>query len=226
MLDSRLQAVADFVTPGARVADIGTDHAYLAVNLVQEKNASYFVAGDKNHGPCVAAARTVRDAGLEDKIIIREGDGLAVLEPGEVDTVCIAGMGGVLIADILDAQPEVVEKLEHLILQPMQGIAELRKRLYKMGWHIEDESLVEADKRIYVIISAKKGVAEMPGDVQLAIGPCLINGDSPLYGRYVENIINVAQKRANGLEKSRDKTGSEECRQALEWVKKLEAEIK
>ena len=226
MLDSRLQAAADFVAPGARVADIGTDHAYLAVNLAQEKNASYIVAADKNHGPCVAASRTVSDAGLKDKIIIREGDGLAVLEPGEVDTVCIAGMGGVLIAEIIEAQPAVVEKLDQLILQPMQGIAELRKRLYKLGWHIDDESLVEADKRIYVIISAKKGAAEMPRDTQLAIGPCLINVDSPLYGRYVENIINAAKKRARGLELSRDKAGSEEYRQAVEWVNKLEAEIK
>ncbi len=226
MLDSRLQAVADFVSPGARVADIGTDHAYLAVNLAQEKNASYIVAADKNHGPCIAADRTISEADLSDKIQVREGDGLAVLEPGEVDTVCIAGMGGVLIADILEAQPEVVDKLDHLILQPMQGIAELRKRLYKLGWYIEDESLVEADKRIYVIISAKKGTAEMPSDIQLAVGPCLMKRESPLYDRYVENIINIAKKRAEGLEKSRDKSSSEEYRCAMEWVKKLEAEAK
>ncbi len=226
MLDSRLQAVADFVSTGARVADIGTDHAYLAVNLAQEKNASYIVAADKNHGPCIAADRTISEADLSDKIQVREGDGLAVLEPGEVDTVCIAGMGGVLIADILEAQPEVVDKLDHLILQPMQGIAELRKRLYKLGWYIKDESLVEADKRIYVIISAKKGTAEMPSDIQLAVGPCLMKRESPLYDRYVENIINIAKKRAEGLEKSRDKSSSEEYHCAVEWVKKLEAEAK
>lgn len=225
MLDSRLQAVADFVPPGARVADIGTDHAYLAVNLAQEKGISYIVAADKNHGPCVAASRTVNGAGLEEKIHVREGDGLSVLKPGEVDTVCIAGMGGVLIADILAAQPAVVDELENLILQPMQGIPELRKSLYQLGWFIEDEQLAEDDGHIYVIISAKKGNREMPRDTLLAIGPCLVKGDSPLYKKYVENIIKLARKRADGLSMSREKSGTEECRLAVEWVKKLEAEV-
>ena len=78
--------------------------------------------------------------GLTDKVTLRLGDGVQVLKPGEVDTVCLAGMGGVLMSEILEARPEVVEGLKYLILQPMNGAEELRRWLYRHGWHIVDEA--------------------------------------------------------------------------------------
>ena len=94
-LDDRLQALADFVPEGARAADIGTDHGYLAVALLQQGKANFVVAGDKNRGPYEAAKRTVHEYAIsEEQISVRLGDGLEVVKPGEVDTVCIAGMGG------------------------------------------------------------------------------------------------------------------------------------
>ena len=106
-LDKRLQAVADFVPKGCKVADIGTDHGYLAKYLYEQDNSRYVIAADLNAGPCEAARKTFAEFGLEDKIPVRQGSGLEPLSAGEVDTVCIAGMGGKLIADILAGKKEV-----------------------------------------------------------------------------------------------------------------------
>lgn len=159
-LGDRLQAVADFVPQGSRVADIGTDHGYLAVELVKSGKAKFVVASDKNTGPYEAAVRTVRENGLADNVIsVRLGDGLKRLKPGEVDTVCIAGMGGALMVEILEGSPDVVETLDTLILQPQSAAPELRRWIYRKHWHIEDESLALDDGRIYEIIMAKRGAA-------------------------------------------------------------------
>ena len=145
-LDDRLQALADFVPEGARAADIGTDHGYLAVALLQQGKANFVVAGDKNRGPYEAAKRTVHEYAIsEEQISVRLGDGLEVVKPGEVDTVCIAGMGGILMNTILEASPEVTEALKTLVLQPMNGAPELREWLYDHEWHIVDENLVIDD---------------------------------------------------------------------------------
>ena len=96
-LDGRLAAVAALVPRGARAADVGTDHAYLAIALLNEQDVETVIATDKNEGPCEAARRTISASGFTNRVQVRLGDGLAPLSPGEVDTVCIAGMGGGLI---------------------------------------------------------------------------------------------------------------------------------
>ena len=102
-LSRRLQTIADQVTQGARVADIGSDHALLPVYLIQSGRCPSAIAGELNTGPFQAARKQTAEAGLKTVIEVRQGDGLSVLEPGEADTVTIAGMGGSLMADILEA---------------------------------------------------------------------------------------------------------------------------
>ena len=172
-LDARLQAVADFVLPGSRVVDVGTDHAYLALELLRQRGAFQVIAADKNAGPCEAARHTIREAGLEGIIPVRQGDGLAVLVPDEVDTICIAGMGGQLIRDILAAAPEILQGASRLVLQPMNAAAGLRRWLYEQGWQLVDESLAEADGRVYEILAAEPGeaapVASPPEELSVAL---------------------------------------------------------
>src|SRR5690554_5924572 len=101
-LSERLKKVASFVEVGAKVADIGSDHAYLPVYLVSRGIATYAVAGEVNEGPLQSARRQVEKNGLQEKIKTKLGDGLEVLEGEDVNTVVIAGMGGPLITHILE----------------------------------------------------------------------------------------------------------------------------
>lgn len=225
-LDNRLQAVADFVPPGSRVADVGTDHAYLPVYLVEKGISNFVIAGDKNKGPCEAASRTVREHGLGDKISVRQGDGLAILKEGEVDTLCIAGMGGVLMSEILGRDPILLKSLGTLVLQPMNDAPGLRNWLYRHYWHIEDEALALSDGRIYEIIMAKKGRRKKPSSLMLAIGPVLWEKKTDLLRHHIEALLFQTRRIAAGMEKSKTAKKSRKYQETLESIKALEARLK
>ncbi|WP_026297100.1 tRNA (adenine(22)-N(1))-methyltransferase [Paenibacillus daejeonensis] len=155
-LSRRLQCIARQIIPGSRVADIGSDHALLPVYLIQQGIASQAVAGEVAEGPLAAAERGVRDAGLQAKIQVRKGDGLAVISPGEIDAVTIAGMGGSLIRDILEAGrlEGKLAGVRQLLLQPNVGEDSLRRWLDQHGWQLTAEHILEEDGKIYEILSA------------------------------------------------------------------------
>ena len=226
-LDERLQALADFVPQGCRVADIGTDHGYLAVALLKQKRASFVVAGDKNRGPYEAAKRTANENAMtDDQISVRLGDGLAVLQPGEVDTVCIAGMGGVLMSTILEAHPEITASLGTLVLQPMNGAAELREWLYDHAWHITDENIVIDDGRIYEVIQAQTGSRKKPGPLDLLVGPKLWQKKPPLLRHHIEALLFQQRRILNGMEKSDQAKSDKRYGQVKRRVKALEGRLK
>ena len=202
MIDDRLKAVAEMVPEGMSAADVGSDHAYLAMHLYTEGKSPKVIATDKNEGPCEAARATLKAAGLLDDIPVRCGDGLFALEKGEVECVCIAGMGGELIAHILNAVPDVFRSLNRVVLQPMNDSPLLRAWLYKNGWHIVDERLAEVDDRLYEIIAAEPGVEAMPEPVLLEIGPVLCSNKPELYTRHVEERIAKYQRILDGLRRS------------------------
>ena len=206
MLDDRLQAVADFVPPASSVADIGTDHGYLPIELFKINSTRRVIAADLNAGPCQAAQRTISEAGFSDSIEVRQGDGLAALTPGEVDTVCIAGMGGKLEADILEARPDVTAKLQCLVLQPQNGFEYLRGWLYDHNWHIEDEKLSKVDGRVYQIIKAIQGHKEPLTEAELILGPVLIKKRPVLFAEHVQNNIEQLDKIRQGLQKGGSNT--------------------
>ena len=133
-LDQRLSAVAALVRLGSRLADIGTDHAYLPVWLVQNGVCPAAIAADLRPGPLEAARRHVAAAGLEDRISLRLGDGLAPVFPGEADDIVIAGMGGETIAAILAAADWLADARLRLVLQPMSRAEETRRWLLKNGF--------------------------------------------------------------------------------------------
>lgn len=156
MIDSRMRAVMNFVREGSRVADVGADHGYLSIALAQSGRAAKIIATEKNINPFEAARQNISAAGLNGVIDVRLGDGLKILSAGEVDTICIAGMGGALIKKILDDSPEVVSSARQLILQPMNGTKKIREHLAETNWLIDDEDLAEVAGIIYEIISAVK----------------------------------------------------------------------
>lgn len=206
MLDDRLQAVADFVPPASSVADIGTDHGYLAIELFKINSTRRVIAADLNAGPCQAARRTISEAGFSEVIEVRQGDGLAALTPSEVDTVCIAGMGGKLEADILEARPDVTAKLQCLVLQPQNGFEYLRGWLYDHNWHIEDERLSKVDGRVYQIIKAIQGQKEPLTEAEFILGPVLIKKRPVLFAEHVQNNIEQLDKIRQGLQKGGSNT--------------------
>ncbi len=225
-LDDRLQALADFVPVGCRAADIGTDHGYLAIDLIREGKATFVVAGDLNEGPYEAAKRTVHENAMDaDQVAVRLGDGLQVLEPGEVDTVCIAGMGGVLMTQILEQSPDVVKKLTTLVLQPMNGAPELRTWLYRHNWHIADEALAVADGRIYEIIKAERGRVKRPAPLDLLIGPVLWQKKPPLLKHHIESLLFQQRRVLNGMEKSPRACKTKKYEVIKEQVRELEERL-
>jgi tRNA (adenine22-N1)-methyltransferase len=158
MLSKRLSAIADLVPPGARVADIGSDHALLPAWLVSAGKSPLAVAGEVRDGPLKASAARVEADGLADRVAVRKGDGLAVVAPGEVDCVVIAGMGGALIASILDAGEAAgrLAGVRTLVLQPNVGEDIVRRWLLERGWYLASERIVEEDDRWYEVLEARR----------------------------------------------------------------------
>ncbi len=153
-LSKRLQMIADRVPVGSKVADIGSDHALLPTYLAQQGIIVAAVAGEVNPGPFEAAQRQVLESGLSKVIQVRSGDGLAVIEAGEVNVITIAGMGGSLMASILEAGKSKLPGVQHLILQPNVGEDHVRRWLLDNGWKLESEGILEEDGKIYEILTA------------------------------------------------------------------------
>ena len=135
-LTNRLLKIASLVSENKRLADIGTDHGYIPVYLLNEGKINFAILADINKGPLENARSEVKRNKLEDKVDLRLGSGIEVLKKGEVDEVIIAGMGGILIGELLEANKEVAYSVDKLILQPMQAQEELRQYLLNNGYEI------------------------------------------------------------------------------------------
>lgn len=167
-LDKRLSAVAALVRQGSRLADIGTDHAYLPVHLVQAGVCPSAIASDIGAGPLDAARRTVTENGLTSEITLRLGNGLATVSAGEVEDIAIAGMGGETIAAILEAAPWVQNEGIRLILQPMTRAEDLRRWLLTHGFTVIEEHLITDGRHLYPVLAAEYTAAPVCED-ELAI---------------------------------------------------------
>lgn len=201
-LSPRLQTLAGLVPMGASVADIGTDHAYLPIYLVEQGVALRAIGSELNPGPYQAAQKAVAGVNLTEHIDIRRGNGLETIKPGEVDTVVIAGMGGGTITEILGNHQDVLDHVQRLILQPMIGSAQLRSWLIKQGWSIVAEDLVEDEHRIYEVIVAEPGPTTNIDEIILEIGPRLLATGHPLLARHLHRIIEGETKVIRELGKS------------------------
>lgn len=148
-LSRRLQAVAAMVTAGYTLADIGTDHAYIPIYLVEHQIVPRAMAMDINEGPLDRARAHVEEHGLTGQIALRLSDGMKELRPGEAQSAVIAGMGGTLMIRILQDSKEMVESLRECILQPQSEIAKVRAFLLQEGFLFIQEDMVEEDGKFY-----------------------------------------------------------------------------
>ena len=212
-LTDRLLKIASLVDNGKRIADIGTDHGYIPVYLLNQNKIQYAILGDVNKGPLENARKEVTRNKLQDKVDLRLGSGIEVLKENEVDEIIIAGMGGMLINNLLKANEKVAHTTEKLILQPMQAPEELRMFLYQNGYKILDEHLVREEHRLYEIIVCKyEGLEPQEIDpIYYEIGLKLIENNDPLLNDFIENKIRINQnvlkklegKEAQGIEDKR-----------------------
>lgn len=153
-ISKRLKAIADMVTSES-VCDIGTDHGYIPIYLVNNVVVKYAIASDINKGPLNKAKVNINNEKLNSVISCRLGSGLETIEENEVNSAIIAGMGGNLIRDIIEKSIDVVKTMEYLVLQPVQNPEVLRKYIYEKGFHILEEKVVKDEGKFYQIIKVK-----------------------------------------------------------------------
>ncbi|MDY2794553.1 class I SAM-dependent methyltransferase [Peptostreptococcus porci] len=209
-LTPRLKYISELVSDGKKIADIGTDHGYIPISLLLDKKISFAILSDINRGPLNNAKKEVTKNNVQNYVDLRLGSGMETLRDGEVDQVIIAGMGGILISDIIENKIELSKNLDKLILQPMQAPEELRRYLSKNGFKIIDEHFVREDHRIYEIIEAvydKELLTEKQDDedfeqkkyTQYIYSLFKNNGDKLIYtSSYYENI----RKKINHIVKN------------------------
>ncbi|SJZ71779.1 tRNA (adenine(22)-N(1))-methyltransferase [Selenihalanaerobacter shriftii] len=172
-ISDRLLKLVSFIPKPCSVADIGTDHAYLPIHLEQNYECKKIIASDIKSGPYQAALKNVEKFGLEREIEVRLGPGLSILDPYKVETVVIAGMGGITISEILSANQQITDSINRFILQPMNASAALRDWLINNKFKIIDEDLVKERNRYYEVIVAETGEEIIHDDFILEIGPRL-----------------------------------------------------
>lgn len=185
-LSVRLETVANYVPKGSRLADIGSDHAYLPCYLAKNESITFAVAGEVVQGPYLSAKKNVLSQGLEDRISVRMGDGLEVVQPDEVDCITIAGMGGTLIVSILENGKEKLTSVSRLILQPNINAMSIRNWFIENGWELIAEEVLEEDGKIYEVLVAEKGNPDKPYqsvkmESGLLFGPFLLQRKEPAF---------------------------------------------
>lgn len=187
-LSRRLQAIADLVPTGARVIDVGTDHAMIPVWLAQTQRAVHVWASDIRPGPLQSAGRLIDETDTGDAVETRLTDGLQGFGPEDGDTVIIAGMGGETMVSILSAAPWTANGTL-LILEPQSKQDLLRRWLFENGYAILRELLVKDAGRIYPILLAKAGTPEPHSDAEYLAGRFQCISDDPLFGDFLEGMI-------------------------------------
>ena len=181
VLSKRLAAVAEFVPQGARLLDVGSDHAYLPIALMEEGKIDFAIAGEVVKGPYESAVHNVAGAGLADKIVVRLADGLAAFEASDkVTTITICGMGGGLIADILAAGVEKLASVDRLILQPNNREDELRAWLMNNGFKLVTEEIMTENDKFYEIMVVEHGQMTL-SETDLRLGPFLNQEKSAVF---------------------------------------------
>lgn len=217
-LSKRLLAIANFVPKNSIVADIGTDHGYIPKYLIDEGMSKFVIATDISPGSLEKTVELIDQGEYIDKILARLGDGLEPIKPFEVDTLVIAGMGGILIRDILEQKKDVTDTIIDFIFQPMVASKELREYLYNNNFTIVDEDLVYEDDKYYEIIYARKGKESIPNEIYYEIGERLVDKKHPLLKDYLDFKTTKATKLIDSLE-------DKESEKSLVRIKELEVEL-
>jgi tRNA (adenine22-N1)-methyltransferase len=202
-LKGRLQKVASMVDHCKKPADIGTDHAYLPIYLVQSGICPMAIATDIKKGPLRKAEKNIIRYHMQDKIELRLGDGLIPIKDDGCDVLIIAGMGGVLIRDIIEKSIDTARKAKYIVMQPMYAEEALREFLLRYGFNIMEESLAKHEGRIYPVIKgAYDGIVREEDIFHLYIGRRLFEQRDPLLKEFLRKRIKRQDRVVQGMSKS------------------------
>ncbi len=202
-LSPRLQAVADLVPAGAKLADVGTDHGRLPVWLIQHGVVERAVCSDLRPGPLSRAKALAERWQVSERTVFRLCDGLSEIAPYEADVITIAGMGGETIAEILHAARWSNQPGHTYIIQAMSGMDGLRRYLSGNGFAIRREVLVEEGDTLYVVLLAQPGEMKPLTEGEIWVGRQNAGLDSPLRSRYLAQELQKLRRAVAGLERSR-----------------------
>ena len=221
-LSNRLLTVASFVTAGNVLADVGTDHGYIPIYLLQEGRVPKAIAMDINAGPLQRAKEHIVQYGLEGYIETRLSDGVNGLVPGEADSILIAGMGGGLVLHILSDGEAVCRAAKELILQPQSELERVRAYLWSNGYVILEEDIVLEDEKFYPMMRVQyQGVNDETSAENMPFcryGKGLLASKHPVLKQYLER----EQKLYSDIRENLGKTeASEKTKERLAEVEAI-----
>ena len=199
-IPKRMLAIANLVDNSKVLADVGCDHAYISINLLENGKAERIIASDLREGPLNIAKDNIKLEGFEERIETRLCAGLCGYEAGEVDTILISGMGGMLVKEILSESIDVVRRADTLILEPQSDLRVVRAYLKDIGFEIIDEDMLSEGGKYYQIMKAVKSerkmeaCADIGGMAENEFGPVLIKKKHPV-------LLEFLKKRKNHYER-------------------------
>lgn len=203
-LTPRLAAVADLAGSSISLADIGTDHAYIPIYLMQKGMIAKAIAADINEGPLERADKNIRKAGLSDQITLRLSDGLDNIKDNEAETVVIAGMGGEIISHMIEKpKPKGIKKI---VLQPMTDIPLVRRKLHENGMIITAERLASEKDKIYTALACEYGSGQEFSDEDYIVSPFI--KDDPLFAEYINKQLGICKTNLERTKKAENKAFS------------------
>ena len=200
-LSKRLEVVASYINDNSKIIDIGCDHGLLSIYLAKKFDNISIIASDVNNNALNNAINNIEKEHLEDRIETRLGSGLDIVSSDEIDTIVIAGMGANTIVGILKYSTNKLINVNNIIIQSNTDLYFLRKNVTKLGYYIEDETLVEDSNIIYTVIKFTKGKKRYSYK-ELYLGPILIKKNDSLFikkcDKEIKTIIMILSRIEKG----------------------------
>ena len=181
-ISNRLKAISEFIDKEDKIIDIGCDHALLDIYLCEEYSDLKIIASDLHEGALKNAKKNIEKYNMSDRITLRQGDGLSIVNHDEIDTILISGMGFYTIKDILSNKEKMVN-VNKIVIQSNTDVVKLRKFVISLGYKITKEKLVEDNEIIYTIIEFKKGKEKYTYD-EIYFGPRILENKDELFYEY------------------------------------------
>ncbi|MFZ2538352.1 MAG: class I SAM-dependent methyltransferase [Oscillospiraceae bacterium] len=222
MLDKRLKVAASYVRSDCNCVDVGTDHAYLAVYLYENKITEHIVACDINEKPLNAAKRTIKEHNLTGKIEVIQSNGLQNISSDQAQDIIICGMGGELIMSIILSSSYTKSSDKRFILQPMTNAPYLRKSLYENGYEIISETPVIDKNHVYTVMLVQYTGSVVEISPLFSMVGKISNHKSDASEKYIMHQFNKQKKMADGLKKSSEKAElADDCEKLADEIKQL-----